>query len=251
MTLLTDQAFEVIQGDCLEVLSQYPDHCFDALITDPPFAMAGGLSNGRSSEVDGQFFLFWWRAVCTQLARVLKPTGEGFIWCDWRTAALLAQGFMPKTQTSDVWQVTQMIHHYREMPGQGSPFRNSVDMIAYVRGPKSKGTRIANTTHNFLSKYWYYGKHDHHPAEKDPELCLQLLEWCAEPGALVLDPFTGGGTTGIACARTQRRFLGIERDETFYRTAEARIRQAYSCYPSRGTTAMPVASLPLFAGVTA
>ena len=212
---ITSQPLDVVLGDCLDVLAHYPDHCCDALVTDPPFAMAGGLSNGRSSEVDGQCFLFWWRAVCKELLRILKPDGEGFIWCDWHTAALMAQGFMPKTQTSDVWRVAQMLHHYREMPGRGSPFRNSVDMIAYVRGPKSKGARIANTTHNFLSKYWYYGKHDHHPAEKDPKLCMQLLDWCTDAGALVLDPvYRRGEYRHRLCSCTQRRFLGIEKDET-------------------------------------
>lgn len=234
-------AYTVVLGDCLDVLAQYPDNSFDALITDPPFALAGGISNGLSSHVDGQYFLFWWRAICAQLARVLKPQGEGFIWCDWRSAALIAEGFQAKTQTYDVWRVSQIVHHYREMPGQGNPFRNSVDMIAYVRGPKSSGARILKTTHNFVSKYWYYGKHDHHPAEKDPEICMQLLQWCSDEGALVLDPFMGGGSTAIACARTGRGFFGIERDDLFYQTAEQRIRKAYACY----TPAKPFVRPPI------
>lgn len=241
------QPFSLVCGDCLELLEQYPDYSIDALITDPPFAMAGGISNGSSSQVDSQFFLFWWRAVCQQLTRVLKPTGEGFIWCDWRTAFLLAQGFAPKKQTYAAWQVTQMIHHYREMPGQGTPFRNSVDLIAYVRGPKSKGQRITNTTHNFISKYWYYGKHNNHPAEKDPKLCEQLLTWCSDVDDLVLDPFMGSGTVGEACAIQHRRFLGIERDPDYYTIAAKRVSDAYACYKTNTShAALPVRTLPLF-----
>lgn len=250
MTHEPTQPNTLLLGDCLELLEQYPDHSFDALITDPPFAMAGGISNGTSSQVDTQFFQCWWRLVCQQLARVMKPEGEGFIWCDWRTAPFIAEGFRPKTQTYDYWRVPQMLHHYREMPGQGQPFRNSVDMIAYIRGPKSKGSRIANTTHNFLSKYWYYGKHDNHPAEKDPEICMQLAGWCSDPGDLVLDPFMGSGTVGIACARTQRRFLGIEREEVFYTIAATRIQDAYTCYPAQqAPPAMPLRAPSLFSSV--
>lgn len=117
-----------------------------------------------------------------------------------------------------------MLYHYREMPGMGSPFRSSVDMIAYIRGPKAEDKgRIPNTTHNMISKYWYYGKHDNHPAEKDPEIVKKLLEWCSDEGMAVIDPFMGSGTTGVACRQTNRRFIGIEMEERYYEKAKKRI----------------------------
>jgi len=193
----------------------------DALITDPPFAFAGGLSNGRSSIADDQFFLYWWKDICKELDRILRSDGEGFIWCDWRTAAIIAKGFN-LGQTYN-WRVAQMIYHYREMPGQGQPFRSSVDMIAYCRGEKSKGGRIPNTTHNMITKYWYYGKHPNHPAEKDPAIVIQLLEWCSDKGMTIIDPFMGSGTTGVACATLGRNFIGCEIDPKYYAIAEQRI----------------------------
>jgi site-specific DNA-methyltransferase (adenine-specific) len=216
-------------GDCIEYLKALPDASFDALVTDPPFTFAGGLSNGRTSMADDQFFLYWWRAVCQELNRVLKPDGEGFIWCDWRSAAVLARGFA-QDQVS-TWRVSQMLYHYREMPGMGQPFRSSVDMIAYVRGPKAKSARIPNTTHNLLSKYWYYGKHEHHPAEKDPELAAQLILWCSDPGMSVLDPFCGSAAIGVGCAMTGRVYTGIEVEETHHGTAERRLSSAYRSMP--------------------
>jgi len=219
--------YRLYLGDCLDVMAELPEASLDALITDPPFTMAGGFSNGRSSTADSQFFAFWWRAVCEQLNRIMKPEGEGFIWCDWRTASIIAEGFLPKKQTYDVWAVTQMLYHYREMPGQGKPFRNSVDLIAYVRGPKSSGKRIPNTTHNWISQYWYYGKHNHHPAEKDVKICSRLVKWCSNPGDIILDPMAGSGTTGVACLMANRGFIGIEKDADFYRTAEERLAEVY------------------------
>lgn len=212
---------KLILGDCLEILPLPMK--FDALITDPPFAFAGGLSNGRSSLVDSQFFKTWWGLVCEKLTGTLTQEAEGFIFCDWRTATLIAEGFNQKTQTYDFFRVPQMLYHYREMPGQGQPFRNSVDLIAYMRGPKSKASRIANTTHNWISKYWYYGKHNHHPAEKDPAICEQLIEWSSDERNLVIDPFMGSGTTGIAALNKNRRFVGIEIDPLHFDTACRRI----------------------------
>lgn len=210
-------------GDCLELMKEIPTGTVDAIVTDPPFAFAGGLSNGTSSQVSSQFFDHWWKSVCIELLRVLKSSGEGFIWCDWKTAPSISLGFKPTQQTYNFWRVSQMLYHYREMPGQGKPFRSSVDMIAYVRGPESTGRRIPNTTHNHISKYWYYGKHEFHPAEKDPELCEMLIGWCSDIGDVVLDPFLGSGTTAVACKRSGRRFIGIELSEEYTEIANKRL----------------------------
>ena len=69
-------AFEVILGDCLEVLSQYPDKLLDALVTNPPFAMAGGLSNGRSSAGQWPVFSLLVAGRLRTTARVLKPRAK-------------------------------------------------------------------------------------------------------------------------------------------------------------------------------
>ena len=67
---------------------------------------------------------------------------------------------------------------------------------------------------------------DHlHPTQKP----VAVMAWCMEKGkvpvgATVLDPYMGSGTTGIACIRTGRRFIGVERDPTHYATALARIK---------------------------
>jgi site-specific DNA-methyltransferase (adenine-specific) len=196
----------------------------DALVTDPPFTMAGGLSNGRSSLADGQFFLRWWREVCGKLASSLVQEAEGFIWCDWRTAAIFAEAFERSDQVKP-FRLVQMLFHYREMPGMGQPFRSSVDMIGYLRGPKSKAAFIPNTTHNWISQYWYYGKHEYHPAEKSVDLCRQLLHWCMPATGIVLDPFMGSGTTLVAAKFMGRRAVGIELEEQYCEIAAERLQQ--------------------------
>jgi len=208
--------------DCLDGMREIPDNSIDCIITDPPFAFTGGISNGSSSNISSQFFLHWWRDVCRELTRILKPDAEGFIWCDWKTAAIIQDGFTVKKQTYDVFRVSQMLYHYREMPGQGNPFRSSVDMIAYLRGPKSTGERISRDTHNFISKYWYYGKHDNHPSEKDPQMGTKLLEWCSDKEDVMIDPFCGGGSFCIAAKETGRYFIGMDLDEDFTKIAQSR-----------------------------
>jgi DNA modification methylase len=61
-----------------------------------------------------------------------------------------------------------------------------------------------------------------HMTGKPSELMVELCRIPA-PGAVVLDPFMGSGTTGVACVRTGRRFIGIEIDLEHYATARRRI----------------------------
>ena len=196
----------------------------DALVSDPPFAFAGGLSNGMTSMADDQFFVRWWRDACVRIASCLTPEAEGFLWCDWRSVRIFADGFA-RTDQVKPFRLSQVIYHYREMPGMGQPFRNSVDTIGYVRGPKATGNRIPNTAHNFISRYWYYGRHNFHPSEKDPSIAQQLVEWCSDRDETVLDPFMGSGTTLVAAKNLGRKAIGIEIEERYCEIAARRLAQ--------------------------
>ena len=55
---------------------------------------------------------------------------------------------------------------------------------------------------------------------------------CTNPGEVVLDPFCGSGTTGLACIRTGRRFIGVERNERYAQISRERIMGVY--VPDKG-----------------
>ena len=64
---------------------------------------------------------------------------------------------------------------------------------------------------------------------------VALMRWLARlvtpPGGLVLDPFAGSGSTGVACAAEGLRFAGVEREVEYHAIAEARLRAAYAAPP--------------------
>ena len=209
----------IYHGDCLDVLRELPESSIRSVVTDPPFAFTGGISNGMTSVASDQFFAHWWNDVSASIVRAMREDGSGFVWCDWRTASLIASGFAQDDYSR--WRVSQMLYHFREMVGQGKPFRSTVDMIAYFRGPKNKAEGIPNTTPNFISSYWYYGKHPHHPSEKSLEIASKLVGWC--DGDL-LDPFMGSGTSLVAAKMAGRNAIGIEKEEKYCEVAAKRLR---------------------------
>jgi site-specific DNA-methyltransferase (adenine-specific) len=67
---------------------------------------------------------------------------------------------------------------------------------------------------------------NHHPTVKPVALMRWLVRLVARPGDVVLDPFLGSGTTGIACAEESRDFIGIEREAEYVEIARRRIEAA-------------------------
>jgi site-specific DNA-methyltransferase (adenine-specific) len=68
--------------------------------------------------------------------------------------------------------------------------------------------------------------HGRHPTQKPLALLERVLASSATPGDLVLDPFSGSGTTGVAAVQTGCRFLGLERDPAYVDLAARRMRAA-------------------------
>ena len=85
-----------------------------------------------------------------------------------------------------------------------------------------------------------------HPAEKPVGLLRKLIEKSTQAGQKVLDPFTGSGSCGEACAESGRYFIGIEKEKDYFELAKARIENAYRTKISK--THKPL-EMPLFSGM--
>jgi DNA modification methylase len=70
-------------------------------------------------------------------------------------------------------------------------------------------------------------RHHGHPTEKPVRLMVELLQDFTNAGETILDPFMGSGTTGVACVQLQRKFIGIELDETYFDISCKRIEEAH------------------------
>jgi site-specific DNA-methyltransferase (adenine-specific) len=71
------------------------------------------------------------------------------------------------------------------------------------------------------------GRDGRHPTEKPVPLMREILQDFTNPGQTILDPFMGSGTTGVACAKMGRKFIGIEMDPKYFDVACERIQKAY------------------------
>jgi len=222
----------LILGDCLELLAKVRSGSMDAVVTDPPY-MIGAISTGNAKSkaggwVDLMNASFWYRAWMTECWRALKDGGYMLIFLNWRTLPMLMKACADakiETTSLAVWD--------KEWIGPSGPaqLRPTYEMVLFC----GKGeARIDDRSQCDIFRHkWMARLSDGgHAAAKPVPLLKRLIELVTKPGEIVLDPFTGGGTTGIAAIQAGRRFEGYEGDEAHFANSAERIAQASD--PMRG-----------------
>lgn len=114
----------------------------------------------------------------------------------------------------------------KESPGMGSGFRPMHECVLHLT--KGTGKYYYLDTGNIIRCKRVAGAAKEHPTEKPEGLMRSIVRVVAGPGDLVVDPFTGSGSTGVAAVRLGCRFLGWDRDERFVALASERLAAAAS-----------------------
>jgi DNA methylase len=92
---------------------------------------------------------------------------------------------------------------------------------------------------------WHYSGNRSHPTEKSVQILRPLIRTFSQPGEVVLDPFSGSGSTSIAAALEGRRFFGIELDAEYFRLSQQRmagVRPARPAAPAAASAPAPAAA---------
>ncbi|MBD5150951.1 MAG: site-specific DNA-methyltransferase [Oscillibacter sp.] len=236
----------LMQGDCLELMRDIPDGSVDMILTDPPYSSGGLFAGDRKvstrtkytsleyngaarfpnfsgDNMDQRSFTEFMRMVFCA-ARVKAKTGAVIaVFVDWRnlpalTDAVQAAGWVWRGIV--VWDKGIS----RNQPGR---FRPDCEYVVWG----SNGQKDVDWTPGQPALPGCYRvksvstQRKHHQTEKPVELLENLLSICPKDGT-VLDLFMGSGSTGVACANTGRKFIGMELDPSYFETARRRIEDA-------------------------
>ena len=203
---------QIIHGDCTDVLRDIPRESVDLVVTDPPYLVSYKPRDGRRVKNDDNSD--WLLPAFNEICRVLKPnsfcaTTYGWPWIDkfmevWKSCGLRPVGHL-------VW-----VKSYCSREG----YVESYHEVGYLLA-KGKPARPENPVKDILP--WEYTNNLFHPNEKPLVGIKPLIEAYSKPNDIVLDPFAGSGTIGIAAAELGRRFILIEEVEEHCQAARHRL----------------------------
>lgn len=191
-------------ADCRDVLPMLEG--VDAVVTDPPFGMVyqSAWRTDRHDEIAGDG-----DASLLRLACEIPVTHARYVFCRWDNLREVPQPKSAITWVKNNWTSGDLEHaHGRQ-----------TEMILFYPGeshffPNYRPPDVVKCAKE---------SSDQHPTEKPVQLMHLVVGWT---DGIVLDPFMGSGTTGVACARLGRRFIGIEIEPKYFEIALRRIEQA-------------------------
>lgn len=220
----------LILGDCLKVLPTLEK--VDAVVTDPPYEKEAHRETrkitGKNRGIIAEAFSFGAiDGIRDQVASEMVRVSSGWVLCfcmaegiaPWRDSIELAEA---KYKRAMVWIKPDAMPQFN---GQGPAAGFECITAAWAGDGYSKwngGGRVGTFTHNKNSG----GKHLHE-TQKPVPLMKELISLFSNEGDTILDPFMGSGTTGVACAKLGRKFIGIEIEPKYFDIACRRIEEAY------------------------
>ena len=160
-----------------------------------------------------------------ELRRVLKPGSCCCCCCGGGPDPQFARWSL---WLDEVFEFKQMVVWDKGPMGMGWHYRRSYEtiLVATKPGAACKWYDTSHKVENIVRARKIIPTADQHPTQKPVSLVGHFIRLHTQPGDVVLDPFTGSGTTGVAAVQLGRRFIGIELDAAYVTMAERRIAAA-------------------------
>ncbi|MCI0527814.1 MAG: hypothetical protein L0Y56_10290 [Nitrospira sp.] len=246
-----EHQIKLIHGDCVEVLNRAPEECVDMIFADPPYFLSnngitchagkmvsvnkGKWDVSKGAEANHEFNLKWLKAC----QRVLRPNGT--IWVSGTMHVIYSIGFA--MQQLGFKLLNDIVWYKRNAPPNLSCryFTHSTEIVLWAaknqksrhyfdyklmkhtnNGKQMRNVWPVNGNEDTPDKVWVVGAPGRdekvfgkHPTQKPIELLKRIILASTKEGDLVLDPFTGSSTTGVAAATLNRRFVGVDAERGY------------------------------------
>lgn len=196
----------IINDDCMNILKQLPDKCIDLVLTDPPYGI--NISNN--------------------MGRRKGDKHSDYKKCDWDNEAPKREVFNEIIRVSKnqiIWGANHFISNI--------PFNSSCWLVwdkLFSEDVSFASCELAYTSFKSVVKRYrlssQQGIERFHPTQKPLKLFKMILRDYSNENDLILDCFSGSGTTAVACHNLKRRFICIEKDYDYWKASVERLENA-------------------------
>jgi len=227
-----DGNIKLINGDCLEVMNKMIEKGIkvDAIITDIPYNISKENNfktmkdrKGRVGIDFGEWDKNFNEASLIIFEKLLKKGGGLFLFHSFEQFSILKNIFTLDFKDKIIWEKTNPMPRNRERR-----WISNIEIASwYVNG---KGWTFNRQDEKYEKSVLRYpsesggGFKRFHPNQKNLKMIEYLIKIHTNENDIILDPFLGSGTTGVACKNLNRKFIGIELDDNYYDIGVDRIR---------------------------
>lgn len=231
---------KIVRGDCLDIMKKMPDNCIDLIVTSPPYNLKNSTGNGMKDGRGGKWssaallngyshhndsmphdeYAEWQRNCLAEMFRLIKDDGAIFYNHKWR----VQDGFLQDRQ--DIvsgFPVRQIIIWKRKGGINFNPgyFLPTYEVIYLIPKPKFRLAPKANA----FGDVWEFTQemNNSHPAPFPLALINRIVS--STIADLILDPFSGSGTTAVVAMGLNRNFIGIEISPDYCKMSRDRIKR--------------------------
>lgn len=209
MQSISELKNRIINADFRDVLKQLPDKCFDLLLTDPPYAIDITRQLVKKDPYHKHGYRSWeikeWdndRPSLADFQEMIRVSKNQVIWGGNYFADLL-----PASQGWLVWNKGQRDFSLADGELAWTSFDKALRIFDYSRAQALKDGKT-------------------HPTQKPVALFEWVLKLRAKKGDLILDCYSGSGTTAVACHNRELDFVCIERDPDYFKSSSERYEDA-------------------------
>ena len=226
-----DKSIRLLLGDCLEILPGLERGSVDAVVTDPPYGIVNefGKNTGNGTrtmqfEWDGAGVTEGVISALGMVFKIAKRKSGCFVFCggDQFGEVLAKVREAGYTAKPAAW-----VKDCPPPAGKGNWWPSGFEFAVYgYKGGAFFGDTDPKRCNVFRCDSYRHGMPGkvEHPTQKPLKLIERIVSAIVPPEGVAIDCWAGSGTTGVACIRLGRRFIGIEKEPRYFEIAKRRIR---------------------------
>lgn len=239
---------KIICGDAVEKMQEIKSKSVDLIIADPPYNLGKDYGNGSDSK-NFEEYIHFTQKWTKEATRILKQTGTFYVFMGFRFISYLYQ-ILDKENSLNF--VNWICWHYTQGIGKTKGFSpRHDDILMFTKSPKytynldtirvpqkyyrsRNNMRGANPGDVWQFSHIHYCQDNRqgHPTQKPEGLIERMVLASSNEGDLILDPFSGSGTTLRVCQQLNRKCTGIELSEEYVKMTKKRLSEKFTGFDS-------------------
>lgn len=227
------------------------------MFIDPPYNLTKSFNGKTFNKMNNEEYTEWLDSWLSRIVRILKPNATIYICGDWRSSHSIfevaskyfnilnritwerekGRGALNnwKNASEDIWFCTKSndykfyVDRVKMKRKVLAPYRNEDGKPKDWEdkdGGKYRLTFPSNMWTDLTVPFWSMPENTDHPTQKPEKLLAKVILASSDENDVVFDPFSGSGTTSVVAKKLNRRFVGIEMDETYSCLTEKRLELA-------------------------